>query len=156
MNQVCAQVNTPNDLAYLPLVQGFVQQIPGMAGMPATEAGRLNLALEEAFTNILRYGFEEGVEEEVAVRFECAAGDARVTLSYRGLPFDSEQILDHRPNLDAGHRAPRPKPWAFSSAASGRRRPGGSTCCSSTWAVSCTTTRGSRWSPIRAGHSWST
>lgn len=102
MSHFSAQVRTPNDLAYLPLVQGFVQQIAGMAGMPATAAGRLNLALEEAFTNILRYGFEPGIEEEVTVRFECASGEARVTLSYRGLPFDSAQFPDHAPKLEAG------------------------------------------------------
>ncbi len=102
MSHFSAQVRTPNDLAYLPLVQGFVQQIAAMAGMPDTEAGRLNLALEEAFTNILRYGFEAGIAEEVTVRFECASGEAQVALSYRGLPFDSAQFPDHAPNLEAG------------------------------------------------------
>lgn len=100
----CAQLVTPNKLEYLSLVRSFMTQIASMAGLPGEDAQRLLLAVEEAFANALRYGFEPGVEADVTLRFEAQDGTARVTLAYVGLPFDPEQIPDH--TLDTASTPP--------------------------------------------------
>lgn len=91
---------TPNSLAYLTTVQSFVDQLATMAGLSSTETIRLTLAVEEAFSNMLRYGFEPGVEENVSLRFETTSDEVRITLSYRGLPFDPALIPDRLPDLE--------------------------------------------------------
>jgi len=91
----CAELVTPNKLGYLTLVRTFMTQVTVMAGLPCEEAQRLLLAVDEAFTNALRYGFEPGVEAELRFRFEAQNGTARVRLTYVGLPFDPEQIPGH-------------------------------------------------------------
>ncbi len=99
MSPIRAQVITPNSLAYLTLVQNFVEQLATMAGLSSAETTRLSLAVEEAFSNMLRYGFEPGVREDVTLRFETTADAVRITLGYRGLPFDPAMIPDRLPDL---------------------------------------------------------
>jgi anti-sigma regulatory factor (Ser/Thr protein kinase) len=100
MNKIRAQVTIPNDQSYLPALQHFVEQVAALAGMPATEVQELNLAIDEAFMEVLRADFEPGTEADVTLGFECVCGEARVILSDRGQPFDSAQTTDGE--LDLG------------------------------------------------------
>lgn len=90
--QACAELAVPNSLDYLELVSNFVSQTAALAGMPAGEARRLELAVEEAFANALRHGFGDGASGELRLRLEAREGTARATLAYDGLPFDPDQI----------------------------------------------------------------
>ena len=48
----------------------------------------LNLALEELFTNALRHGGCEGMEQAIRIRLETAGDGVRVEFRDRGRPFD--------------------------------------------------------------------
>jgi serine/threonine-protein kinase RsbW len=90
--QARAELAVPNSLDYLDMVLGFVSQTAALAGMPAGEARRLELAVEEVFTNALRHGFADGASGELRLHFEAREGTARATLAYEGLPFDPDQL----------------------------------------------------------------
>jgi len=48
----------------------------------------LNLALEELFTNAIRHGGCEGMEQAVKIRLESTGDGVHVEFCDRGLPFD--------------------------------------------------------------------
>jgi anti-sigma regulatory factor (Ser/Thr protein kinase) len=100
MNKIRAQIKIPNDRSYLAVVQHFVEQVAALAAMPATEAHDLNLAIDEAFMQVLHRGFESGAAADVTLLFECVSGEARITLNDSGRPFASPQTGD--PLLDLG------------------------------------------------------
>jgi anti-sigma regulatory factor (Ser/Thr protein kinase) len=52
----------------------------------------LNLALEELFTNAVRHGGCEGMEEAVEVRLRAALDGVRVEFRDRGRPFDPAMV----------------------------------------------------------------
>lgn len=99
MPEIRSRLAVPNEPAYLLLVQDFLARASDMAALQPGDAQRLALAVDEAFSNVLRYGFEPGAREDVEVRFEASAGLVHVTLAYTGLPFDPAQIPAQRPGL---------------------------------------------------------
>ena len=48
----------------------------------------MQLSLEEIFTNIVKYGYDDSREHEIAVRFEWLAQRLRVSFEDDGVPFN--------------------------------------------------------------------
>lgn len=64
----------------------------------------LNLALEEAFTNIVNYAFDDNNIHEIIIQFRKAKGILEVTLTDDGQPFDPTARTDPDTGLGAEER----------------------------------------------------
>lgn len=87
------------DLRELGRLAGEVERFCRDNGLDSEAAFDLNLVLEELFTNAVRHGGCEGLEEAARVSLDCEAGGVRVEFSDRGREFDPHAA--ERPDLGA-------------------------------------------------------
>jgi anti-sigma regulatory factor (Ser/Thr protein kinase) len=96
-----------NDTRYLPLMLTFVRDFAVLSGVGAAVLTRLELAVEEAVTNVIEHAF--GAEETATFDIVCTAvpGGVEVAVQDRGLPFDPTQVEEWHPqsvdDAAAGH-----------------------------------------------------
>jgi serine/threonine-protein kinase RsbW len=76
------------DLAELQRLAAEIERFCGEHSLADEAAFDLNLALEELFTNALRHGGCEGLQDAVHVRLERDAGGVVVEFADRGTAFD--------------------------------------------------------------------
>jgi len=81
-------------------VTATIENVPRISGFVRDEGKRLrladdvlfdiDLAVEEASTNIVRHAYEPGQAGDMQVRIEAADDDIRVTLTDWGRPFEAD------------------------------------------------------------------
>lgn len=64
----------------------------------------LNLALEEAFTNVVNYAFDDDNTHEIIIQFKKKEGNLEVTITDDGQPFDPTERVDPDTALGAEER----------------------------------------------------
>ncbi len=84
-----AELTVTAALEHLDEVQAMVESEAESIGAPMRSVIQLQLAVEEAFVNVIRYAYSPSTGE---VRVSCvtdpSSGTMRVTLCDRGVPFD--------------------------------------------------------------------
>jgi anti-sigma regulatory factor (Ser/Thr protein kinase) len=77
-----------NDLAELKALNLHLVAFGGDIGLPEHKVSEINVCLDELFTNIVLYGFDDGGEHKI--RFSMSADDSMViaTIEDDGLPFN--------------------------------------------------------------------
>ena len=93
-------LTVPNDLAYLPMIQGFVRAYAAEAGFPAREVGRFDLLMEEAATNVIHGAFAEDERTTFDVHCERVPMGMQITVHDEGMPFDPSLIPEYDPGAD--------------------------------------------------------
>ena len=83
-----------NRVEEIPCLAEFVETICESAGVSHSLMMNLDLALEEAVTNVMLYAYPEGTTGQVEV--ECMSEDGLLTFQIRdaGAPFDPTQQAD--------------------------------------------------------------
>jgi serine/threonine-protein kinase RsbW len=82
------EVKLPNSLAALSrLHDAVVQFCQRHAVHPDTEF-KIDLALDEVFTNIVRYGYDDHRAHEIVVRFKGGRDSVRISVEDDGRPFN--------------------------------------------------------------------
>lgn len=61
-------------------------------GVPPAAIGHLNLALDEAMTNTIAYGWPKGGDHELAVTLTVGSGEVVAEVSDDGLAFDPLEV----------------------------------------------------------------
>lgn len=99
-------MSRPADLdlvAALPSHPRFLQLVRALAGEGATVAGfsddersRVELAVVEGFTNVIRHAYHDAHDRPVEVRVQVADGTLRVQLDDRGTFVDPRKIASRR------------------------------------------------------------
>ena len=90
-------------------IRAFVERFGTLAGVGQDARLRLNLVLEELFTNTVRHGYRDGTDAPVWITLSRDEGDVRVVYEDCGPPFN-------------------PYAWLAAAASAGPqplRRPGG-------------------------------
>jgi serine/threonine-protein kinase RsbW len=88
-----------NDLAELCRLFQAVEDLGTESQLPKRLIFDLKLALDEVFTNIVSYGYEDDAEHEIAVRISMEAGEVCVHVEDDARPFNP---LDYpHPNVSA-------------------------------------------------------
>ena len=77
-----------NDISQISLLEGFVDKVAEEVNMDPSTALSLNLALEEAVTNVIMYAYPEGQEGEVELEARVLKNKLEFMLSDSGTPFD--------------------------------------------------------------------
>ena len=95
----CA-LTVPNDLAYLPMVQGFVRAFAGEAGFAGRDLGRFDLLMEEAATNVIHGAFAEDERASFDVFCERVPAGVQITVHDKGMPYDPSLTPEYDPHAD--------------------------------------------------------
>ena len=76
---------------YLALVGNVVRWFASQAGLSEERCQELELAVEEACTNVIRYAFPQTADGEMTLVFSPCDDGLEVTIQDRGAPFDPRQ-----------------------------------------------------------------
>ena len=88
-----------NDIQQIPQLADFVETIAEESGMGQALAMSLNLALEEAVTNVIVYAYPPDTDGLVDIEAILHKDRVRFIISDSGRPFDPTQAAE--PDLDA-------------------------------------------------------
>jgi len=87
------KLTVPNHISHLPLVQQAVAHSAGLAGLAPEASGQIQLAVEEAVTNVIKHGYPGGEEEStIDILCETVPEGLRVTVRETGIPFDPSEF----------------------------------------------------------------
>lgn len=77
-----------NQVEQISQLEGFISEIADETGMDTALAMSMNLALEEAVTNVVLYAYPEGTDGEVNIDARFDKGILTFVLKDSGVPFD--------------------------------------------------------------------
>lgn len=77
-----------NDIQQIPLLAAFVKDVSELAHIEWGEALSLNLALEEAVTNVMMYAYPEGTDGLVEIKAIIRKDSLEFIVADSGMPFD--------------------------------------------------------------------
>ncbi len=97
-NQKYKRLDIRNDIQELNRVVPFLDQLQEEWDLPVSVIPAINLALEEALSNIIFYGIDPGIEEEISIEFKAEGNCLNIILSDTGKAFDPTQ--NSEPDLD--------------------------------------------------------
>jgi anti-sigma regulatory factor (Ser/Thr protein kinase) len=83
-----AAIDVRNDLAELERLNEFLSAFSASNGLQDDVVLDLNLALEEAFTNVLMHGFRDPGKHEIHVELAVENGIVCLTVEDGGIPFN--------------------------------------------------------------------
>ena len=98
------QLTIPNDIVEIPRLHRFVQTVCEHARLDHALSMNLNLALEEAVSNVILYAYPEGTQGQVDVRAVVWADRIDFTVTDSGAPFDPTTLPDPDLNADVKDR----------------------------------------------------
>ena len=94
----------PNDIATVPRLADFIDQVCESAGLDMGTTFQMNLALEEAVVNVMSYAYPLGTAGSVEIR-AVVDGDALLfVVKDWGTPFDPTTKADADTTLSAEDR----------------------------------------------------
>ena len=77
-----------NQIDELPRLANFMEELGEEWRLPVQLVISLNLVLEEALTNIIFYGFEDGGRHDIAINFKKSGDELIITIIDDGKEFD--------------------------------------------------------------------
>jgi anti-sigma regulatory factor (Ser/Thr protein kinase) len=77
-----------NQVDEISKLEGYIEEIASSAGIDPALSMSLNLALEEAVTNVVLYAYPEGQTGEADILTTVADGVLTFVISDSGVPFD--------------------------------------------------------------------
>ncbi|EFC91817.1 putative anti-sigma regulatory factor, serine/threonine protein kinase [Dethiosulfovibrio peptidovorans DSM 11002] len=92
-----SSVSLPTDLTYLEPLEGFVRGLCRVAGCDQRDTSMVALAIEEAVSNVIQHGYDQGETDVFDVSFDVGAAGIVVEVHDKGLPFDPESFFFKEP-----------------------------------------------------------
>ncbi len=77
-----------NDIQQIPRLSAFIDSIAEKAGLDSSLSMSLNLAMEEAVTNVMLYAYPKGTEGDIDVEAYISPDMLEFTISDSGMEFD--------------------------------------------------------------------
>ncbi len=93
-------LSVPNDLAFIPMVQGFVSAYAAGAGFDAADQARFDLLMEEAATNVIHGAFAEDERAGFDITCERVPAGMQITVHDEGMPYDPSLTPEYDPGAD--------------------------------------------------------
>lgn len=85
------EVKLPNTLTALPRLHAAVGRFCRSRAIHPDTEFKIDLALEEIFTNIVRHGYDDAGDHDVLIRFGCGRDRVRISVEDDGRPFNPLQ-----------------------------------------------------------------
>jgi anti-sigma regulatory factor (Ser/Thr protein kinase) len=99
------QLTLHNDVQQIELLADYIDSIADAAGIDPSLTMSLNLALEEAVTNVIMYAYPEGTDGTVDIITEVNDGLLTFIIKDSGKAFDPTQKEDADVTLSAEERS---------------------------------------------------
>ncbi|MFO7721863.1 MAG: ATP-binding protein [Bacteroidales bacterium] len=99
-----ARLELPNEISALERLTKFVDNLAEQWNLPDSLVMKLNLALEEAFTNIVNYAFSDDLFHPISVIFSKDNGLIRIELLDDGIAYDPTGMEDPDTQLPMSER----------------------------------------------------
>ena len=93
-----------NDIDELNRLVVFLEELEEEWELPVGLIPSINLALEEALTNVIFYAYEKNTENEITVGFSREGTKLTIVITDTGKPYDPLQKEDPDVNLSAEDR----------------------------------------------------
>jgi anti-sigma regulatory factor (Ser/Thr protein kinase) len=93
-----------NDVQELSLLTAFIDVISEENGIDMMESMNINLSVEEAVVNVMKYAYQKGTTGEVWVNATVTDGLLTISITDCGAPFDPGDKKDPDINLPAEER----------------------------------------------------
>lgn len=93
-----------NDTRELQRLVDFVETLCRELSLDSECAMSLQLALEEAVVNVMKYAYVPGTKGEITIRVEHEASKLLFCIEDGGLPFDPTEVADADVSLPADQR----------------------------------------------------
>lgn len=77
-----------NELSEIPRLSEYTARFCRSNSLKMGNENALNLVLEELFSNIVKYGFEDGKKHVIDIRMELYEDEVGVEVSDDGIPFN--------------------------------------------------------------------
>lgn len=87
-----------NDISQISLLQSFIDEVGEEIGLEKSLVLKLNLALEEAVSNIILYAYPKEMGKKIMVSVTLKNNDLIFTITDTGIPFDP--TLSENPNIE--------------------------------------------------------
>ena len=88
-----------NQISELDRIHLTVEELLGKWELPPAMGFSLDLVLEEAFTNVVKYAFDDNLDHQIVLEFELNDNRLEIRLIDEGLSYDPTQKSD--PDIDA-------------------------------------------------------
>ena len=98
------RITLRNDIREIPALSAFVDGLAEEASLDPALAASLNLALEEAVTNVIMYAYPEGEAGQIEVQAERFDDRFEFTVIDSGRPFDPTSVPDADITLGVAER----------------------------------------------------
>ena len=82
------QLTLSNDVQETPLLGKFINEVCETLGFDTSTTKKMNLAIEEAVVNVMKYAYPEGKHGEVRIKAEADDIRLKIVISDDGQPFD--------------------------------------------------------------------
>ncbi|MBR1447959.1 MAG: SpoIIE family protein phosphatase, partial [Prevotella sp.] len=97
-------ITLPNDIATVPQLPQFIDEVAEDAALDASQTMSLNLAIEEAVVNVMEYAYPEGTKGTVNIVATIVNGVLSFVISDSGKPFDPTAKAEVDTTLSAEER----------------------------------------------------
>jgi serine/threonine-protein kinase RsbW len=85
-------IHVPSSTENLVMIREFVTSIGSQAGLPPSEVGQLELAVDEACANVIEHAYGSDVTKEVSVRATLDDSILEIFVIDTGIGFDPTSI----------------------------------------------------------------
>jgi serine/threonine-protein kinase RsbW len=94
------KLTIPNEVTYLPIAQKCVREASIMFGFTGEDIYKIELALEEGVTNIIKHAFESNEMNTFDIICEKIPLGMKIILKEKGIPYDPKQVPEYNPGRD--------------------------------------------------------
>jgi len=102
--QINEHIRISNDVDELQKLTTFIEEISEKVGLDDMQAMNLNLAMEEAVTNVVLYAYGEDEKGDIDIDCLCEENEMTFVITDKGKPFDPTQASDPDITLSAEER----------------------------------------------------
>ena len=95
----------PNDIQEVPRLNAFVNEACQMAGFTEEDTSKVQLAIEEAVVNVMKYAYPSGTHGDVTIEAQLNGVRMKFTIIDSGAPFDPTAHPEADTTLSTNQRA---------------------------------------------------
>ena len=95
-----------NDTKHLIVVRDFISRLIRQSRLDRQEENKIILAVDEAVTNIIEHGYDEGADGSIEIEVEAAESHFQIVIRDTGRVFNPESIPnpDMKEHVQRGHK----------------------------------------------------
>ncbi|MEN8228367.1 MAG: ATP-binding protein [Bacteroidota bacterium] len=83
-----------SEIQEIQLIRGHLAQLAGLWTIPESESRQIGVIVEELFSNIIRFAYDDNLEHQIEIRLSKTDDEIGIEIIDDGIPFNP---LNHQP-----------------------------------------------------------